>query len=170
MSDESICLTKMIDTHKPTLMRYALSLTGDEDDANDLMQETLLCAWRFFDSFEIGTNEFGWLKSIMKNQFINSKRKGKFFTDSVSYEDVRTSQHPFGSMEMQGMVYDLTDETIKALLSLDKSHRVVFIMSVAMDYSYEEIASVLDIPLGTVSSRVAKAKSKLKSLLTNHGK
>jgi RNA polymerase sigma-70 factor (ECF subfamily) len=87
--------------HMKSLLNFALKLTKDEEDANDLLQETYLRAFRFFDKFEKGTNCKAWLYRIMKNTFINDYRKILKEPNKVDYEDIQNFYETIKSNEVE---------------------------------------------------------------------
>ncbi|MCX7797683.1 MAG: sigma-70 family RNA polymerase sigma factor [Melioribacter sp.] len=163
--------------HMNALYHFALRMTGDEDDADDLVQETYLKAFRFFDKFEKGTNCKAWLFRIMKNSFINDYRKNVKEPDKVDYEDVQNFYENIKSEEVQFNHYEedafsnvLDDEVTKALSELPEDFRTVIILSDIEGFTYDEIADFVDIPVGTVRSRLHRARKMLYSLLYNYAK
>lgn len=163
--------------HMNSLYNFALRMTGDEDDADDLVQETYLKAFRFFDKFEKGTNCKAWLFRIMKNSFINDYRKLTKEPNKVDYEDV---QNFYETIKADEVVYNhyqedafsnlLDDEVSKAIAELPEDFRTVIILSDIEGFTYEEIADFVDIPVGTVRSRLHRARKMLYSLLYNYAK
>ena len=163
--------------HVDSLYNFAYRLTNDEDDANDLVQETYLKAYRFFDSYEQGTNAKAWLFRILKNSFINDYRKKSKEPSKVDYDEVQSfynSEHT----EVEATV-DLRVETVQemigdeitvALNSLDVDFRTIIILSDLEGFKYEEMAKILDIPIGTVRSRLHRARNLLKGALSEYAK
>src|SRR3989339_1731415 len=92
--------------HMDALLNFAIRMTGNEDDANDLVQETYLRAFRFFDKFERGTNCKAWLFRILKNTFINSYRKKSKEPDKVDYEDVENFYQNIKADEVETQHYE----------------------------------------------------------------
>ncbi|MEG8946328.1 sigma-70 family RNA polymerase sigma factor [Rosettibacter firmus] len=163
--------------HMNALYNFALRLTGDEEDADDLVQETYLKAFRFFDKFEKGTNCKAWLFRIMKNSFINDYRKHIKEPNKVDYEDVQNFYETIKSDEVQSNHYEedafsktLDDEISEAINKLPEDFRTVIILSDIEGFSYEEIADFVDIPVGTVRSRLHRARKMLYSLLYDYAK
>lgn len=154
--------------YKP-LRNFALKLTRNLEDASDLTQETMTKAFYNHDKFREGTNMKAWLYTIMKNIFINNYRrivKGKISTDDTEnqfYLNAATA------VDNNGALVKLTlDDIHQALDSISENLRTPFMMSYN-GYKYEEIATKLDIPLGTVKIRIHCARKKLKKLLSNYG-
>jgi len=154
------------------LYNFAYRLTLDEDDANDLVQDTFLKAYRFFDSYEQGTNAKAWLFRILKNSFINDYRKKSKEPNKVDYQEVEAYYNsedvnePITSDLRVDSVRDLIgDEVASALNSLDVDFRTIIVLCDIEGFSYEEMAKILDIPIGTVRSRLHRARTILKENL-----
>jgi len=157
------------------LKSFALKMTNDEDEAEDLLQDTLLKAFRFFDKFEKGTNAKAWLFQIMKNTFINNYRKTSKEPYKIDYEDVQNFYETIKADEVktqhfQGDAFSdiLDDELTDALSKLPDDFRTIVFLSDIEGYSYEEIANFVDCPIGTVRSRLHRARKMLYSLLYNY--
>lgn len=154
------------------LKSFALKMTNDPDDADDLVQDTMLKAYRFFDKFEKGTNAKAWLFQIMKNSFINNYRKHTKEPNKVDYEDVQNFYESIKNEEIKTKHYEgdgfsdiLDDEIVNALSTLPDDFRTIIFLSDIEGYSYEEIADFIDYPVGTVRSRLHRARKMLYSLL-----
>jgi len=157
------------------LKSFALKMTNDEDEAEDLLQDTLLKAFRFFDKFEKGTNAKAWLFQIMKNTFINNYRKTSKEPYKVDYEDVQNFYETVKADEVKTQHFRgdafsdiLDDELTDALSKLPDDFRTIVFLSDIKGYSYEEIANFVDCPIGTVRSRLHRARKMLYSLLYNY--
>jgi RNA polymerase sigma-70 factor (ECF subfamily) len=139
---------------------FAISLCGDVDRADDLVQETLVKAWKNIASFEEGTNLKAWLFTILRNTFFSQirKRRREVSIDDTAIE-LRLSVHP----EQQGFS-DLTDFK-KALLQLSDDQREALILVGAEGFSYEEAAEIAGCAIGTVKSRVNRARTRMSELL-----
>ncbi|TBX22313.1 RNA polymerase sigma factor RpoE [Jiulongibacter sediminis] len=167
--------------HIDSMYNFAYRLTNDEDDANDLVQDTYLKAFRFINSFQKGTNAKAWLFRILKNSFINDYRKKSKEPAKVDYQEVETIYNSADEPQYNGtvdlrteMVQDLIgDEVTRALNGLPVDFRTVIILCDIEGFTYEEMAKILDIPIGTVRSRLHRArnllKEKLRSYATNMG-
>jgi RNA polymerase sigma-70 factor (ECF subfamily) len=154
------------------LKSFALKMTNDTDDADDLLQDTLMKAFRFFDKFEKGTNMKAWLFQIMKNSFINNYRKTSKEPNKVDYEDVQNFYENIKSEDVKSQHYQsdafsdvLDDEITSALSKLPDDFRTIVFLSDVEGYTYEEIADFVDCPIGTVRSRLHRARKMLYSLL-----
>ena len=163
--------------HMDAAYNFALRMTGDEDDADDLVQETFLKAFRFFEKFEKGTNCKAWLFRIMKNSYINDYRKQTKEPDKIDYEDVQNFYENIKSdqVEMQHYEQDaftnlLDDEISSAITDLPEDFRTVIILSDIEGFTYEEIADFVDIPVGTVRSRLHRARKMLYAQLYDYAK
>lgn len=147
------------------LHRFAIRLTADEEEANDLMQETSLKALDNREKFQVGTNFKGWLYTIMRNLFINNYRKAS--RDRV-YVDQTDNQYHLNlsqdfSIDSTEEAYDIK-EIHKAVHALPKEYRVPFAMHIS-GFKYKEIAAHLGVPIGTVKSRIFFTRQKLQKEL-----
>ena len=138
--------------HLDAVYNFALRMTGDEDDADDLVQETFLKAFRFFDKFEKGTNCKAWLFRILKNSFINDYRKTTKEPNKVDYDDVQNFYENIKADEVETQHYEedafsnlLDDEISKAISELPEDFRTVVILSDIEGFTYEEIADFTDL-------------------------
>jgi RNA polymerase sigma-70 factor (ECF subfamily) len=161
--------------HANALYNFAYRLVQDEDDANDLVQETFLKAFKYALSYEIGTNSKAWLFRILKNSFINDYRKKIKEPNKVDYQDVETYYNSEDT-EVEATT-DLRTETVRdmmgdevtiALNSLDVDFRTIIILCDLEDFKYDEMAQILDIPIGTVRSRLHRARNMLKEKLSGY--
>jgi len=158
--------------HIESLKSFALKMTHDPDEGDDLVQDTLLKAFRFFSKFERGTNAKAWLFQIMKNSFINNYRKTSKQPNKVDYEDVQNFYENIKSQDVRTQHYEndafsdvLDDEITEALSILPNDFRTIVFLSDIEGYTYEEIADFMDCPIGTVRSRLHRARKMLYSLL-----
>lgn len=158
--------------HANALYTFAYHLTYNEEDANDLVQETLLKAFRFIESYHIGTNAKAWLFKILKNAFINEYRKKSKQPYKVDYEDI-VSYHQtddsryVGFLDLREEIFQgmLGDELVKALNMLPVDFRTVIVLCDLQGFTYEEMSKIIDIPIGTVRSRLHRARNMLKESL-----
>ena len=163
--------------HLDALYSFGLKMTGDSDQADDLVQETFLRAFRFWDKFEKGTNSKSWLFSIMKNTFINEYRKTSREPSKVDYDDIQNFYENIKSDEVKTQHSQedafstlLDDEVSDAITKLPEDFRTVIILSDIEGFSYEEIADFVDCPVGTVRSRLHRARKMLYATLHEYGK
>ncbi len=143
------------------LKPYALKLTHDLNDANDLVQDTVVKALRYKANYKSGTNLKGWLYTIMRNTFINNYRshsRRKVIIDSVSKQDKKTFSN---NAEEQMLIKDLLKEVKK----LDRDLKDPILM-LYQGFKYEEIATKLSVPVGTIKSRVFIARKLLRNRLS----
>jgi RNA polymerase sigma-70 factor, ECF subfamily len=162
--------------HLPALYAAALRMTRNEKDAEDLVQDTLLRAYRFFDTFEAGTNCKAWLFRILTNVFCNRyrerEREREVMTDAES-SDANLEQFLGGvGQATQGRDAEVallgrmvSADVEKALESVPPDFRMAVILADLEDFSYKEIAEIMDCPAGTVMSRLYRGRKILQGLL-----
>lgn len=159
------------------LYSFARHLTGNADDADDLLQDTFLKAFRFWDKYEKGTNIRAWLFRIMKNSYINRYRKVTKEPELIDFNEIQefytrlqdtTSNDHDLAKKMFGGLFD--DEVAKALDDLLPDFKTVVILCDIEGYTYEEIAEFVDIPVGTVRSRLHRGRKMLQSKLFEYAK
>jgi RNA polymerase sigma factor (sigma-70 family) len=163
--------------HINSMYNFAYRLTFDEDDAKDLVQDTYLKAYRFIDSFQRGTNAKAWLFRILKNSFINDYRKKKKEPAKVDYQEVETfynsedvDRQITPDLRVESLQDMMGDEISNALNALDVDFRTVIILCDLEGFKYDEMAKILDIPIGTVRSRLHRARNLLKEKLSEYAK
>jgi RNA polymerase sigma factor (sigma-70 family) len=163
--------------HINSMYNFAYRLTFDEDDAKDLVQDTYLKAYRFIDSFQQGTNAKAWLFRILKNSFINDYRKKKKEPAKVDYQEVETfynsedvDRQITPDLRVESLQDMMGDEISNALNALDVDFRTVIILCDLEGFKYDEMAKILDIPIGTVRSRLHRARNLLKEKLSEYAK
>ncbi len=145
------------------LYRTAKRLTRNETEADDLVQETYMQAWRSFGQYELGTNCRAWLYKILFNKFDHHRRKK--LTQSKYFQEA--DELVFELSPAKTSVPDhLTDrEVIAALESLPEHYRSVVLLADVNDLDYKEVSAILSIPMGTVMSRLNRARTQLKRSL-----
>lgn len=148
------------------LYYFALSLTKDRDDAQDLLQESILRALTYRDKFQDNTNFKAWLYTIMKNTFINDHRRNK--RTAALMDRVEKERTVVSKVQMPSSPDNLVrmGEIQNSLAKLDSAFREPFTMH-HEGYKYHEIAQKLDIPIGTVKSRIFQARQRLMGMLTD---
>ncbi|WP_316807786.1 RNA polymerase sigma factor [Pedobacter agri] len=157
-----------INVHAKQLLTHALNFTRDEDDAKDLLQETLIKGIRFCGKFDSGTNLKGWLFVIMRNTFINDFNRTRKKKDVISVEEELSSAQLVQSSTRNGCEHNFAMEDIaSAMNSIRDEYRVPFQLYFE-GYKYEEIAQELDIPLGTVKTHIHQARISLKKCLKQY--
>ena len=148
-----------------SLRSYALHFTHDADDANDLVQDTMLKAITYYNKFKEGTNLKGWLYTIMKNTFINNYRRFvKMSTFVTKSDEISSPNLVYSSTKNQGEAKFIMDDIKRALDRLPEDYYVPFTMYFE-GHKYHEIADHLIIPIGTVKTRIHVARKLLKKNL-----
>ena len=162
--------------HADALYNFAFHLTYNDADADDLVQETFMKAYRSIDSYHQGTNAKAWLFKILKNAFINEYRRKSRLPDTVNYEDYLRVEDSDDD-GISGALVDIRedvfagmmgDEVSGALNTLPPDFRTVILLCDLEGFSYEEIAKIVDIPIGTVRSRLHRARNMLKDKLKDY--
>ena len=160
-----------------SMYNFAFRLTLDEDDSKDLVQDTYLKAYRFIESFQQGTNAKAWLFRILKNSFINDFRKRSKEPSKVDYQEVEAYYNSDDvdktittDLRVETVQDMIGDEISNALNSLDVDFRTVIILCDLEGFKYDEMAKILDIPIGTVRSRLHRARNLLKEKLGEYAK
>ncbi|MBV6479900.1 MAG: ECF RNA polymerase sigma factor SigR [Ignavibacteria bacterium] len=163
--------------HMNLLHNYAYKMTFNQLDADDLVQETFLRAFRFFHKFEKGTNCKAWLFRIMKNLFINKYRKNQKEPGKVDYSDIENffdniRSEKIDTTDLQQKVFSnlLDDDVTRALNSLQDDFKTVVILCDLEGLSYEEIADFVQCPIGTVRSRLHRGRKLLQQKLYEYAK
>lgn len=155
--------------HLDALYRVALRLTGNAADADDLVQETMLKAYRSWHQYQQGTNAKGWLLTILRHAFINEYRRRTRHPETVNLDAIE----PFAVLDdrqdddPQGQFFDriVDDEVLRAIDALPEQFREAVVLSDVEGMSYEEVARILDVPIGTVKSRLFRARRLLQAKL-----
>ncbi len=160
--------------HLDELYATALRYTKKEKDAEDLVQETFIKAYTNWDRFEKGTNCRAWLFTILKNTFINKYRRKKKEREILNADDLRPIEQNFfsrektdfyDSPEKEAMHKTFTPEIQEAFESLSPEFRMVVILADLNEFSYKEIAHILDCPVGTVMSRLFRGRKEMREKL-----
>ena len=163
--------------HVDPLYSAALRLTKNERDAEDLVQDTFLRAFRFFDKFERGTNIKAWLFKILTNTFINRyrrKMKERTVVEGAAREGTNERFVAKGENESSSnpeqYLFDrlLSDDVLRAIDGLPIDFRLVVILADLQEFSYKEIAEVLECPVGTVMSRLYRGRKLLQKVLVGY--
>jgi RNA polymerase sigma-70 factor (ECF subfamily) len=166
--------------HMPALYTAALRMTRNPSDAEDLVQETYLKAYRGFGGFQEGTNLKAWLYRILTNTFINSYRAKKRRPEQSDIEDVEDLYlyRRLGGLEAaaagrsaeEEVLDHITDSEVKeAIESLPEQFRMAVLLADVEGFAYKEIADILDIPIGTVMSRLHRGRRALQKALYEFG-
>lgn len=161
------------------LYNTAYRMTRNAEDAEDLIQETYLKAFKYYDKFEAGTNLKAWLFKIMKNTFINNYRRRQLeppqsdfaeieeaFENRVSEDAAQQIKNP-----EQEALEDVLDEHVqKALDTLPADYRMAVMLSDLEGFSYKEIADILEVPVGTVMSRLYRGRKLLEEAMLRYAR
>lgn len=151
--------------HADSLRLYARNFTREQEDANDLVQDTLLKAVTYFNNFREGTNLKGWLYTIMKNTFINNYRRiTKLNTFLTKEEEISPANLMVSASYNQGENAFVAADIHNTLNSLSKEYYIPFTMYYE-GYKYHEISEHLNIPIGTVKTRIHMARKAMKRKL-----
>ncbi len=158
--------------HMDILYNYGIRLTGNPEDANDLLQETFLKAYRFWDKFEKGTNCRAWLFRIMRNSYINRYRKAVKTPEHVDYDEIKEFYNTIRDQstdanDLTERLYGqlLDDQISTALTDLPEEFRTVVILCDIEGFTYEEAAEFVDCPIGTIRSRLHRGRKLLRDKL-----
>lgn len=158
--------------HIDSLYNFGFYLSNDEDEAKDLLQETYLRAYKYINYYQKGTNAKAWLLRILKNTFINDYRKKSKKPVHLSFEDFYTGDESedTGFIDLRQEVFDslIGDEVTKALNGLPVDYRLIILLCDIEGFKYEEIAKIIDVPIGTVRSRLHRARNMLKEKLKDY--
>ena len=162
--------------HIDALMRTAVRMAKNENDAEDIVQETYVKAYRFWDKFETGSNCRAWLFRIMTNIFINEYRSKSRSPVTVDVDDLDDS-FLYGQLSSSGrednpekeLLAKIIDGDVrKAIDELPDDFRMVVVLSFLEGFSYEEIAEIADLQLGTVKSRLHRGRRLLQKKLYDY--
>ncbi len=167
--------------HMASLYSAALRMTRNPADAEDLVQETYLKAYRAFHTFQQGTNLKAWLYRILTNTYINTYRAKKRRPDETDLEEVEDLYlyRRLGGLEgatagrsaEEELLDHLTDSEVKdALESLPEQFRMAVLLADVEGFAYKEIAEILDIPIGTVMSRLHRGRKAMQKQLYEFGR
>jgi RNA polymerase sigma-70 factor (ECF subfamily) len=165
--------------YRDQLYKSALRMTRSVEDAEDLIQETYLKAYKYYERFAEGTNFKAWLFKIMKNTFINSYRKRKLQPPKVDFDEVHEgleetlvdqAQASLADPESWLMSVEMDAEVREALLSLPHDYKMVVLLADLEGFAYKEIADILAVPVGTVMSRLYRGRRMLERALLSFGR
>lgn len=162
--------------HMDALYRTALRLTKNPTDAEDLVQEAFVKAYRFWDKFELGSNCRAWLFKIMTNIFINQYRSKSRSPMTANIDDIDDNflygqlATVDGSIDPEGALFAkiFDDDVKKAIENLPDDFRLVVVLSFLEGFSYQEIAEIADLQLGTVKSRLHRGRKLLQKQLWDY--
>ncbi len=155
-----------------TVYRVALRLAGDSTQADDLTQETMLKAYKAWHQYKQGTNIRAWLLTILRHTFINEYRreKNRGVTVDVTEFEQFTVFHDVQEVDPEGRFFDMIvdEEVVRAIDQLPEEFRECLVLSDIADLSYAEIAAVMKVPVGTVKSRLFRARQALQRVLYDY--
>ena len=165
--------------HLDALYRSAYSMTRSASDADDLVQDTFVRAFQFFDQFQGGTNARAWLFRILTNLFINSYRKRNREPERVSYDEMEDfylynrlggmqksqSQTPEAAILQKVQIEAIRD----AVANLPDEYRDTVMLADLNDFTYQEISDILEVPIGTVRSRLSRGRRLVQKALWAFG-
>jgi RNA polymerase sigma-70 factor (ECF subfamily) len=175
--------SKQVDANLDRLYGHALLMTKNEACAEDLVAEGIAKAWKAIDSLEDPARFVPWVMRIMTNHFISEQRKAcsktrhieyveEYSDDSENFSLFEQLHQPFllwwGNPEKEFLNDLLQQDIVAALEALPETFRIAVMMADIEGLSYQEISEALDVPIGTVRSRIARARSALQKQLWNH--
>lgn len=169
-SEEKTEFDTVVNPLLPELEGVAHKLTKNSTEAQDLLQESTLRAWRYWDSFESGTNRRAWMFAILRNTFINAYRRDRIekqYREALTHTSGRTNEPSADSFD-DAITDAMSDEVVRALDSLQAPYREVVVKVDILDQSYQEVAKALDCPLGTVMSRLHRGRKMLEQRLKEY--
>ena len=182
MADTALTKNRMFEqtpmTYLNELYGTALRLTRNERDAEDLVQDTYLKAYKAFHQFKPGTNCRAWMFRILTNTFINGYRRRRKERDILQRQENGSLQHSlvhkesverFSNPERAVIHMGLSDEIQRALDEVPYDFRMAVILADLQDFSYQEIAEIMETPIGTVMSRLFRGRRLLRAALWDYG-
>jgi RNA polymerase sigma-70 factor, ECF subfamily len=164
--------------HIDSLYGTALRLTRNKQDAEDLVQDACLRGFQYFHKYEQGSNFKAWIFKILMNTFINKYHKNKRTPPSVQFEKVEYSidselkDDDRKTILTDGNVFKnmFDDEIVHAIETIPKDYRVAVLLCDIENFTYKEMSDILEIPLGTVMSRISRGRKMLQISLLNYAK
>jgi RNA polymerase sigma factor (sigma-70 family) len=161
--------------HIDSLYNFAIFLENNDEIAKDLLQETYLRAYKFINYYEKGTNAKAWLIRILKNTFINEYRRKSKLPTKVEFEDTyqQVDEEEEGStqnVDLRQEIYNtlVGDEITTAVNALPVDYTLIILLCDVEGFKYDEIAKIIDVPIGTVRSRLHRARNMLKEKLRDY--
>ena len=165
--------------YRNQLFKSALRMTRSREDAEDLIQETYLKAYKYYGRFVEGTNFKAWLFKIMKNTFINTYRKAKVQPPKVDFDEVQEGfeetlmeNQPAWSIDPESgfLGSEIDHEVREALGSLPHDYKMVVLLADLEGFAYKEIAEILEVPVGTVMSRLYRGRRLLEKTMLDYAR
>ncbi|UCC71854.1 MAG: sigma-70 family RNA polymerase sigma factor [Gemmatimonadota bacterium] len=158
--------------HLDAVYRFATMLTGDPVRADDLVQETMLRAFRSWHRFRSGTNARAWLFTILRNAFVSDYRRNRRNNQAIDLSEVEeiTVVEPGRDSDPEALLLEghVDDEVLACIAALPDPYRETLVLSDVEGLSYIEVAEVLGVPLGTVKSRLFRARQTLQRQLHDY--
>ncbi|MCG6948811.1 MAG: sigma-70 family RNA polymerase sigma factor [Acidobacteria bacterium] len=161
------------------LYKTALRMTRSVADTEDLIQETYLKAYRYYQGFEEGTNLKAWLFRIMKNNFINTYRKKRATPQHLELDELRDVGDELSAAELslgevgpeaEVVAEEMDVDIAKAINSLPHDYKMALLLVDIQGHTYQEVAEILAVPVGTVMSRLYRGRAKIEKALLTFGK
>jgi len=152
----SMAITALVEEHYALLYRFAYRLAGSSADAEDLVQQAYLTAQTKVDQLREPAKARSWLMTIVLNAFRKSRRRDR----PVAFSTMEHEPQP--SVEPAAETIDAADEMQAALAALDEDYRVPLVLFYFEEFNYKQIAELLEIPVGTVMSRLSRGKGRLR--------
>jgi RNA polymerase sigma-70 factor (ECF subfamily) len=152
--------------HLPAVYRMARQLVGSES-ADDLVQETFLRAWKYFETFDPTTNCHAWLFRILRNAWISRWRKSRLELPLLDTGDEQIE--PYYDWEGEFLREELSADVERALSELPSDYRLAILLADVEDFTYEEVARIMECPIGTVMSRLNRGRRMLARLIQSYG-
>lgn len=159
------------------MYKFAFRLTLSDDEAKDLVQETYLRAIRFGHQYAKGTNAKAWLYSILRNTFNSDYRKKPKVSDQIALSELdkllgegKVASSSGSDLRMELDEQTMGDEITNAMEMLSSESRMVIILGDIEGFSYEEMAEILEVPIGTVRSRLHRARASMRDALNTYAK
>jgi len=165
--------------YRDQLYKTALRMTRSVPETEDLLQETYLKAYRYYSGFEEGTNLKAWLFRIMKNNFINGYRKKKIQPQHVELDELRDcgQTRPTADaviadagVDSHALVEEIDEGVARAISALPHDYKMALLLVDIQGHSYQEVADLLAVPVGTVMSRLYRGRAKIERALISYGK
>jgi len=165
--------------YRDQLYKTALKMTRSAEDSEDLLQETYLKAFKYYDRFEDGTNLKAWLFRIMKNAFINSYRKRKNRPQHLEFDELQEGFEETDALKSPGFEANPEDELLssevdhevrRALLALSHDYRMAVLLVDIQGFTYQEVADLLAVPVGTIMSRLYRGRKQMERALLSFGR
>jgi RNA polymerase sigma-70 factor (ECF subfamily) len=161
------------------LYKTALRMTRSIAETEDLLQETYLKAYRYYSGFEEGTNLKAWLFRIMKNNFINGYRKRKVQPQHVELDELRDSGESLTGVETTfaedgpeagTLAEEMDHDVARAINAIPHDYKMALLLVDLQGHTYQEVSEMLEVPVGTVMSRLYRGRAKIEKELLTYGK